>query len=85
MTHKLTHTPNYLLVVDDSEIKEGDFLYSISNKLVVCANKGSADDINSKVMPEVICKKIIAHLPLNDSPMLDGIPLLLSYHIGYKK
>jgi hypothetical protein len=79
MKYNIIQTDYYLLVVDDSEIKEikeGDFLYSISNKLVVCANKGSADDINSKVMPEVIYKKIIAHLPLNDSPILKGIDLL---------
>jgi len=88
MTHKLTHTPNYLLVVDDSdikEIKEGDFLYSISNKLVVCANKGSADDINSKVMPEAIHKKIIAHLPLNNSSILQGVDLLPPLEDDVKK
>ena len=39
MTHKLIHTPDYLLVVDDSGTR-------------------------------------IAHLPLNDSPILEGVALL---------
>ena len=51
MTHKLITTENYLLVVDDSEIKVGDWLYGYS-------------------------KKIIAHLPLNNSPILEGVDLL---------
>ena len=45
---KLITTQDYLLGVDESEIKEGDFLYSVNNKLVVRANKSSADTINSK-------------------------------------
>lgn len=73
---KLITTQDYLLGVDESEIKEGDFLYSVNNKLVVRANKSSADTINSKSFSEVIYEKIIAHLPLNNSPILQGVPLL---------
>jgi hypothetical protein len=76
MKHKIIRTENYLLVVDDSEIKEGDWLYSISNQLVVQSNKGSADIINSKVTVDVLYLKIIAHLPLNNSPILEGVDLL---------
>jgi hypothetical protein len=76
MTHKIIQTNNYLLVVDDSKIKEGDWLYSISNQLVVQSNKGSADIINSKVTVDVLYLKIIAHLPLNSSPILEGVDLL---------
>jgi hypothetical protein len=68
MTHKLIHTKDYLLVVDDSEIKEGDYLYSFSNNKVVVANKLTDLYVHSK--------KIIAHLPLNDSPILEGVDLL---------
>jgi hypothetical protein len=70
MTHKLTHTPNYLLVVDDSEIKESDryYLESISTKNMIL--KASEHITSSN------CKKIIAHLPLNDSPILQGVDLL---------
>jgi hypothetical protein len=76
MKHKIIQTENYLLVVDDLDIKEGDWLYSMSNQLVVQSNKGSADIINSKVTVDVLYLKIIAHLPLNNSPILDGIDLL---------
>jgi hypothetical protein len=76
MKHNIIQTDNYLLIVDDSEIKEGDFLYSVNNKLVVCANKESAVTINSKSFSAIIYKKIIAHLPLNNSPILEGVDLL---------
>lgn len=68
MTHNLIHTKGYLLVVDDSEIKEGDYLYSFSNNKVVVANKLTDLYVHSK--------KIIAHLPLNNSPILEGVDLL---------
>ena len=67
MEHKLIKTENYLLVVDDSEIKEKEWCYipfeggSIKRK-----GKYFADD----------WKKIIAHLPLNNSPILEGVDLL---------
>jgi hypothetical protein len=76
MKHKIIQTENYLLVVDDLEIKEGDWLYSMSNQLVVQSNKGSADIINSKVTVDVLYLKIISHLPLNNSPILDSVDLL---------
>ena len=70
MTHKLIKTDNYLLVVDDSEIKEGDTIY---------------EDISGIFSPYEIGdivenpKKIIAHLPLNGSPILEGVDLLPPY------
>ena len=39
---------DHYIIVDDSKIKEGDWLYSFDNGLIVQANKGSADTINSK-------------------------------------
>jgi hypothetical protein len=33
MEHKLINTGDYLIIVDESEIKEGDWMYSISNTL----------------------------------------------------
>lgn len=68
MTYKLIKTDNYLLVVDDSEIKEGDWLYGYRNNNTFRANKLAHLYIHSK--------KIIAHLPLNNSPILDGVDLL---------
>jgi hypothetical protein len=67
MTHKLIKTDDYLLVVDDSEIQKGDCYLSPSgiwfyNHLNPNHNKES--------------KKVCAHLPLNGSPILEGVDLL---------
>ena len=62
------HTPNYLLVVDDSEIKEDCIaihLGPLGEQEIVTANGECKLD-----------KKIIAHLPLNESPILEGVDLL---------
>ena len=63
MTHKLIKTANYLLVVDDSEIKEGDYTFQEASNLISKYNNA-------------YLKKIIAHLPLNNSPTLEGVDLL---------
>lgn len=64
MTHNIIKTKNYLLVVDDSEIKEGKTL--LSKEGIIHTNIGW--NYGDKV--------IIAHLPLNNSPVLEGVPLL---------
>jgi hypothetical protein len=68
MTHPIIKTENYLLVVDnESEIKEKEWCYipfeggSIKRK-----GRYFADD----------WKKITFHLPLNNAPILEGVPLL---------
>lgn len=72
MKHNLIKTDNYLLVVDDSEIKENDWVYYPEvdeiwcKKLVVGFNKGYK------------AIKIIAHIPLNGAPYLDGVDVLPS-------
>jgi len=65
MTHKLIKTDNYLLIVDDSEIKKGD-----------CYLSPSGIWFYNNLNPNKDCKKVIAHLPLNDSPILEGVDLL---------
>ena len=65
MTHKLIKTDNYLLVVDDSDIKVYDYI--TDNYKVWKWN----DD--SSLLGR---KKVICHLPLNNSPILEGVPLL---------
>ena len=91
MTHKLIKTDNYLLVVDDSEIKVHDY-YLRYNKLVLrcikiesvfnqALNKNeviiSSHGIGDPYERSRDCiKKIIAHLPLNGSPILENIDLL---------
>jgi hypothetical protein len=64
MTYNIIKTENYLLVVDDSEIKEDVWFYHPKyNKVGINYNPDG-------------CKKIIAHLPLTISPVLEGVDLL---------
>jgi hypothetical protein len=70
MTHKIIKTNNYLLVVDDSEIKRGYWFYL--DDAVVVARYNESKPVNS-------ARKIIAHLPLNGSPILEGVDLLPPY------
>jgi len=69
MTHNIIKTENYLLVVDDSEIKEGDWIYKSNSNTLNIAGKGYHNFTQSDA-------KIIAHLPLNNSPVLEGVDLL---------
>jgi len=71
MTHKLIKTGNYLLVVDDSKIKEGDWILNTVESIVL-----NFDKETRKAIPLQGIKKIIAHLPLKNSPILEGVPLL---------
>ena len=75
MKKELIKTDNYLLVVDDSEIKD------------VRPHKGmwhlEGGNILNK-FPDYLtdlseCKLVITHLPLNGSPVLEGVPLLPPY------
>ena len=66
MRYEIIKLENYLLVVDDSDIEEGNFV--LSRFLVVVPF-----DKNYK---PTSYKKIIAHLPLNNSPILEGVDLL---------
>lgn len=65
MTHKIIKTDSYLLIVDDSEIKIGDY---VTDMVVVFKFKDDASLLGRK--------KVIAHLPFNGSPILEGVPLL---------
>jgi hypothetical protein len=86
MTHKLIKTENYLLVVDESEIKEDDYFFF---KQGIVTKVYKSDSVEQKVSIENFehdrvfnykeCKKIISHLPLNGSPILEGVPLLPPY------
>ena len=73
MKHKIINTKEYLLVVDDSEIKEGDYYLSkISDDIFRRAIGGHWIENYDKKMYH----KVIAHLPLNNSPVLKGVDLL---------
>jgi hypothetical protein len=67
MEHKLINTGDYLLIVNDSEIKEGDWCIDHLGKL-------------SRYYSELkefkkYFSKVISHLP-NNSPILEGVDLL---------
>jgi hypothetical protein len=63
MKYNITQTENYLLIVDDSEIKKGDYTFQEASNLISKYNNAYS-------------KKIISHLPLNNSPILEGVDLL---------
>jgi hypothetical protein len=74
MKYKLIPTEKYILVVDDSEIKEGDFIYDLDIKRIVIA-----DDLKVATSKASLCwyyKKIISHTPLNGAPYIDGLDVL---------
>ena len=72
MTHEIVKTENYLLVVDDSEIKVNDFYYDSNDKESITPIYRRSQD------PKFYtgCKKIIAHLPLHNAPFLEGVDVL---------
>jgi hypothetical protein len=72
MKHKLIKTDNYLLVVDDSGIKESRLRYIFDNRQWL---NGFIHQV-SVVLDSKLCPEIIAHLPLNNSPILEGVFLL---------
>jgi hypothetical protein len=92
MTHKIIQTDNYLLVVDDSKITEGDWFISIPRGTIhkctaVFENNLIDKSWEGRDAVEITksdCKKIIANLPLNNAPTLEGIDLLPSIEpIGF--
>jgi hypothetical protein len=79
MTYNIIKTDNYLLVVDDSEIKEGDyylFNWYAEKDIQKFTYVQYSDREKNKYLYEQSCKKIIAHLPLKNSPILEGVDLL---------
>jgi hypothetical protein len=68
MKHNIIKTENYLLVVDDSEIKYDDHFIDEYKMLYMLKNE-STEKYKS-------VKKVISHLPLNEAPLLEGVPLL---------
>ena len=69
MKHNIIETENYLLIVSDEEIKAGNFYLLIPENIVKLSRSGLPTNIREWA-------KIIAHLPLNNSPVLEGVPLL---------
>jgi hypothetical protein len=68
MKHDIIKTDNYLLIVSDEDIKPLDWCVNIKTSSVFqfYTKRGLVNDD----------KKIIYHLPLNNSPILEGVDLL---------
>ena len=82
MTHPIIKTDNYLLVVDESEIKKCDFIYHKSHefsrikKCEEIVGKSIVVDKGESSCWIDYSKKIIFHLPLNNAPTLERVELL---------
>jgi hypothetical protein len=71
MTHPIIKTDNYLLVVDDSNYYDEYYLNKIDMQIY---KRDGGGDIPTE--GGVWHKKITFHLPLNNAPTLEGVPLL---------
>jgi hypothetical protein len=71
--HNIIKTPNYLLIVDDSKIELGSWHTCIYPEYPLEAR---FTDESTKYDICKGCKNIIAHLPLNNAPTLEGVDLL---------
>jgi len=74
----IMQTKNYLLIVSDEKTKDLDWYYTkrfSGNKGCVRRNNGgSAIEYKGKI--DNWYKEIIGHLPINNSPILEGVALL---------
>jgi hypothetical protein len=72
MKHEIIYTEDYALILSDEHIKDvRPFMgkYHLEDGLTINRFPDYLTDLGS-------CKLIIAHLPLTDSPILEGVPLL---------
>lgn len=80
MKHELIKTENYLLVVSDDQLNGMEWCYgnNINNDGKKDVHRALSTDIASQQLSdkEKHCKKIIAHLPLNGAPYLEGVDVL---------
>jgi hypothetical protein len=77
MEHKLIKTDNYLLVGVDDNIKRGWF-YCVRTKSIF---QDEGEDIHCCIGDI----RIIAHLPLNNSPYLEGVDVLPPFEDDVEK
>ena len=76
MKHEIIYTDDYALIVSDEEIKEGDF--NVPSDFDRTSDISITSDEDLEVVNDRFhgYKKVIAHRPLKDAPILKGIPLL---------
>lgn len=82
MKHDIIKTDNYLLIVSDEDIKVGDVFYGIADgsikPFIKIADENTVEIVNWQLNRSAKSpnKKITKHLPLNNAPILEGVPLL---------
>jgi len=79
MKNNIIKTENYLLVVDDSEVNINQYVYcdlGYIEKVMDIIDGWIYHTNTLGKNPIKHYKKIIAHLPLNNSPVLEGVDLL---------
>lgn len=79
--HNIIKTPNYLLIVDDSKIELGSWHTCTYPEYPLEAR---FTDESTKYDICKGCKNIVAHLPLNNAPTLEGIDLLPPLEVELK-
>lgn len=77
MEKEIVYTDKYALILSDEEIKENEWFVPISGTDLDLNVPRLANSISGYINNH--CKKIIAHLPLSDAPILEGVPLLPSF------
>jgi hypothetical protein len=81
MTHRIIKKENYLLIIDDSKIELGNWHTCVNLEYPL---EVRFVDESIKYDTCKSCKNIIAHLPLNNVPALEGVYLLPSIEpIGF--
>jgi hypothetical protein len=84
MISKIIKVDGYLLIVDSSEISEGDLCLAnaktYNNEIVTYRSAPCPSPYVSNLN---ILRKIIAHLPLNGSSILGGVDLLPPLELRY--
>ena len=73
MKHEIIYTEYYALIVSDEKVVEGDTLFctEIKNLMIGGITSGQLRYLDSEIF-----KKVIAHKPLTDAPILEGVSLL---------
>jgi hypothetical protein len=72
MEKEIVYTDKYALIVSDDEIKQGDYRVNIQRNTIHFVDE-EPSYFNQR---NDVFKKVIAHLPLSDAPILEGVPLL---------
>ena len=72
MKKEIVYTDKYALIVSDDEIKQGDYRVNIQRNTIHFVDE-EPSYFNQR---NDVFKKVIAHRPLSDAPILEGLPLL---------